>query len=68
MPCFHIGTGGEVKLSRGPGGAIINYVETNFPGQRVVAHLVASGALDRHPGCSSSSPRAAPHRVGTGAG
>ncbi len=49
VPCFHIGTGGELILARGPGGAIINYVETAFPGQRVVAHLVASGVLDRHP-------------------
>jgi predicted TIM-barrel fold metal-dependent hydrolase len=48
--CFHVGTGSEQKLSRGPGGAVINYVETFFPAQRTVAHLVASGALDRHQG------------------
>lgn len=48
--CFHVGTGTDVKATRGPGGAVINYVETFFPGQRTVAHLVASGALDRHPG------------------
>ncbi|HVX22799.1 MAG TPA: amidohydrolase family protein [Acidimicrobiales bacterium] len=47
--CFHVGTGTDVKATRGPGGAVINYVETFFPGQRTVAHLVASGALDRHP-------------------
>jgi predicted TIM-barrel fold metal-dependent hydrolase len=47
--CFHIGTGGELIFARGPGGAVINYVETSFPGQRVVTYLVASGALDRHP-------------------
>jgi predicted TIM-barrel fold metal-dependent hydrolase len=29
---------------------VSNYVETFVPGQRVVAHLVASGALERHPG------------------
>jgi predicted TIM-barrel fold metal-dependent hydrolase len=46
---FHIGTGGNPKAFRGPGGAVINYVETTFPGQRVVTHLVAAGALDRHP-------------------
>jgi predicted TIM-barrel fold metal-dependent hydrolase len=47
---FHIGTGATQVVARGPGGAVINYVETFFPGQRVVAHLVASGALDRNPG------------------
>lgn len=54
---FHIGTepvdlseGGVVGISyRGPGGAILNYTETTFGGQRVVMKLVASGALDRHP-------------------
>jgi predicted TIM-barrel fold metal-dependent hydrolase len=49
---FHIGTdGGEdgpVKF-RGPGGAVLNYVETTYGGQRVANQLVASGALDRHP-------------------
>lgn len=54
---FHIGTepvdmsgGGVVGISyRGPGGAILNYTETTFGGQRVVMKMVASGALDRHP-------------------
>jgi predicted TIM-barrel fold metal-dependent hydrolase len=46
---FHIGTGGDPVVFRGPGGAIINYWETCIPGQRVVTHLVASGALERHP-------------------
>ena len=53
---FHIGTD-PVDLSaqtvginfRGPGGAILNYVETTYSGQRAVTKLVASGALDRHP-------------------
>jgi predicted TIM-barrel fold metal-dependent hydrolase len=34
---------------RGPGGAILNYTETTFSGQRATMKLVASGALDRHP-------------------
>ncbi len=46
---FHIGTGSDGKAFRGPGGAVINYVETTFPGMRVVTHLVAAGVLDRHP-------------------
>lgn len=55
---FHIGTdpvdlssGNAVGVSyRGPGGAILNYNETTFSGQRAAAKMVASGALDRHPG------------------
>jgi predicted TIM-barrel fold metal-dependent hydrolase len=46
---FHIGTGGDTVVFRGPGGAVINYMETTYPGMRVVSHLVAGGALDRHP-------------------
>lgn len=46
---YHIGTGGETVVYRGPGGAVVNYMETTYPGMRVVSHLVASGALDRHP-------------------
>ncbi|HVV29244.1 MAG TPA: amidohydrolase family protein [Mycobacteriales bacterium] len=46
---FHVGTGADPRMVRGPGGAVINYAETFFPGQRTVVHLVASGALDRHP-------------------
>jgi predicted TIM-barrel fold metal-dependent hydrolase len=53
---FHIGTD-PVDMSsetvgiayRGPGGAILNYVETTHSGQRAVTKMVASGALDRHP-------------------
>jgi predicted TIM-barrel fold metal-dependent hydrolase len=47
---FHIGsdTGDQVSY-RGPGGAVLNYVETTYGGQRVATKLVASGALDRHP-------------------
>jgi predicted TIM-barrel fold metal-dependent hydrolase len=47
--CFHVGTGADPIVARGDGGAVINYVETFFPAQRLVAHLVASGALDRYP-------------------
>jgi predicted TIM-barrel fold metal-dependent hydrolase len=59
---FHIGTDvGEIDLQggeggydviahRGPGGAVLNYVETTFSGQRVAVQLIAGGALDRHPG------------------
>ncbi len=35
---------------RGPGGAILNYFETTFGGQRATAVLIASGVMDRHPG------------------
>src|SRR5207245_11062529 len=34
---------------RGPGGAVLNYVETTYGGQRCTTQLIASGALDRHP-------------------
>lgn len=54
--CFHIGTDSvdpEVQDSqvvyRGPGGAVLNYVETSFGGMRAAAQMVTSGALDRHP-------------------
>ena len=54
---FHIGTDpldfekGEAAgvVHRGPGGAVLNYTETTFSGQRATMKLVASGALDRHP-------------------
>jgi predicted TIM-barrel fold metal-dependent hydrolase len=54
---FHIGTdpidlskGGAAGLVfRGPGGAVLNYTETTFGGQRAVVKMVACGALDRHP-------------------
>ena len=53
---FHIGTdpidlasgGSAGVLYRGPGGAVLNYTETTFGGQRAVMKMVASGALDRH--------------------
>lgn len=53
---IHIGTdpvdmasGGVGVVYRGPGGAVMNYAESTFSGQRAAMKLVASGALDRHP-------------------
>jgi predicted TIM-barrel fold metal-dependent hydrolase len=54
---FHIGTdpldlaAGDApgQTYRGPGGAVLNYTETTFSGQRAAMKMVASGALDRHP-------------------
>lgn len=48
---FHIGTeGGDVAARfRGPGGTILNYVETTYGGQHAAMKLVASGAFERHP-------------------
>lgn len=54
---FHIGTdpidfssGASIGVVyRGPGGAVLNYTETTFSGQRATMKMVASGALDRHP-------------------
>jgi predicted TIM-barrel fold metal-dependent hydrolase len=48
---FHIGSDSnmDVVMFRGPGGAVLNYVETTYGGQRLASKLVSSGALDRHP-------------------
>jgi predicted TIM-barrel fold metal-dependent hydrolase len=55
---FHIGTdpvdmadpkSGPGRAFRGPGGAVLNYTETTFSGQRAAMKMVAGGALDRHP-------------------
>ncbi|WP_213575899.1 amidohydrolase family protein [Rhodococcus sp. USK13] len=46
---IHIGTDGETAVFRGPGGAVLNYVETTYGGQRATTQLIAGGALDRHP-------------------
>jgi predicted TIM-barrel fold metal-dependent hydrolase len=49
---FHIGSdndGGGNTPFRGPGGAVLNYVNTTFGGQFVAMKLVTGGALDRHP-------------------
>jgi predicted TIM-barrel fold metal-dependent hydrolase len=47
----HLGSerGGTKLLSRGPGKAVYNYVETTYGPQRFATKLVASGVLDRHP-------------------
>jgi predicted TIM-barrel fold metal-dependent hydrolase len=47
---IHIGTDGETTVFRGPGGAVMNYVETTYGGQRAATQLISGGALDRHPG------------------
>jgi predicted TIM-barrel fold metal-dependent hydrolase len=49
---FHIGSDNDAKGNtpfRGPGGAVLNYVNTTYGGQFVAMKLVAGGALDRHP-------------------
>jgi predicted TIM-barrel fold metal-dependent hydrolase len=48
---FHIGTDGgdQAAKFRGPGGAILNYVETTFGGKYAAMKLVSGGALERHP-------------------
>ncbi|MHB8468087.1 MAG: amidohydrolase family protein [Acidimicrobiales bacterium] len=53
---FHIGTEPHDPTKRtgiyfrGQGGAVLNYVETTYGGQRAVTKLIACGALDRYPG------------------
>ncbi|MGE0881570.1 MAG: amidohydrolase family protein [Acidimicrobiia bacterium] len=49
---FHIGSDNNGKDNiayTGPGGAVLNYCETTFGGQKCAMMMVASGALDRHP-------------------
>ena len=52
---LHIGTEPHAPTARtgvyyrGRGGAVLNYVETTYGGQRAVTQLIACGALDRHP-------------------
>jgi predicted TIM-barrel fold metal-dependent hydrolase len=52
---FHIGTEpvdptGRIGVyHRGRGGAVLNYVETTYGGQRAVTQVITCGALDRHP-------------------
>jgi predicted TIM-barrel fold metal-dependent hydrolase len=53
---FHIGTEPIDADSttglyfRGPGGALMNYVETTYGGQRAVTKMIAGGVFDRFPG------------------
>jgi len=50
VAAFHIGgDAGEHTVYRGPGGAVLNYTNSTFSGQRAAMLMVASGALDRHP-------------------
>jgi predicted TIM-barrel fold metal-dependent hydrolase len=46
---FHVGTGANPVTERGPGGAVINYVEVGLGAQRTLAYLAASGVLERFP-------------------
>ena len=46
---IHIGTDGTTVMFRGPGGAVMNYVETTYGGQRATTQLIAGGVLERHP-------------------
>jgi predicted TIM-barrel fold metal-dependent hydrolase len=50
VAAFHIGgDASEHTMYRGPGGAILNYTNSTYSGQRAAMILVACGALDRHP-------------------
>jgi predicted TIM-barrel fold metal-dependent hydrolase len=55
VPAFHIGTEPHDASTfhgayfRGPGGALVNYVETTYGGQRAVTKLIAAGVFDRYP-------------------
>lgn len=47
---FHIGfSSGDLATYRGPGGALMNWVDASYGGQRAVFKLVSAGVLDRHP-------------------
>ncbi|HLG66272.1 MAG TPA: amidohydrolase family protein [Acidimicrobiales bacterium] len=49
---FHIGSDNDGNSNtpfRGPGGAVLNYVQTTYGGQFTAMKLVTGGALDRHP-------------------
>jgi predicted TIM-barrel fold metal-dependent hydrolase len=50
---FHIGTDNDTNdnasVWAGPGGAVLNYVNTTWGGQLAAVQLTSSGVLDRHP-------------------
>ncbi len=52
---FHIGAEAHDATTmhgaymRGPGGALLNYMETTYGGQRAVSKMIASEVFDRHP-------------------
>jgi predicted TIM-barrel fold metal-dependent hydrolase len=52
---YHIGTephdaaGFHGAYFRGPGGTLLNYMETTYGGQRAMSKMIASGVFDRHP-------------------
>jgi len=47
---FHIGTDASgTRPFKNPGGAILNYLDTTFGGQKAAAQMVAGGSLERHP-------------------
>ena len=46
----HIGTDADGNRKyKNPGGALLNYLDTSFGGQKAAAQFVAGGALERHP-------------------
>ena len=55
VAAFHIGTEPHDASTfhgayvRGPGGALVNYMETTYGGQRAVTKMIAAGVFDRHP-------------------
>jgi predicted TIM-barrel fold metal-dependent hydrolase len=50
VAAYHIGgDASEHTMYSGPGGAILNYTNSTYSGQRAAMVMVASGALDRHP-------------------
>jgi len=50
VAAFHIGgDASEHTMYSGPGGAVLNYTNSTYSGQRAAMVMVASGALDRHP-------------------
>ena len=46
---FHAGTGRDQVTAHGPGAVVVNYVAAVSGPMETVAHLCASGALERHP-------------------